>query len=811
MTTGQHAASAMVGGDAHRRQLEAITQNATLALFIMDEHQRCTYMNPAAERLTGFTLAELQGKALHYYVHHTRPDGTPYPLEECPIDQAFPQNMRERGEETFVHKDGHFYSVAFTASPIREGEGDSARTVGTVIEVRDIGEETTRARERDRLVADLQVANDELRHLHYEAQRAERQARFLADLGQALQPLVDPDEVMITVARMLGEHLEVDRCAYAEVEPDEDHFTITGNYTRGDTIGILGRFAMSAFGAEALRLSRQDRPYVVDDVEADPRVTAADRAAYAGTQIRAVISVPLHKAGRFAAGMAVHQRTPRRWTPDEVALVTTVVHRCWESIERARAIRSLGEREAALRATTVELAERTAAAEAAQRDAAQANLAKSDFLATMSHELRTPINAMLGYTQLLELGLAGPLTEQQRSYLERLTTSSRHLLALVNDVLDLSKMEAGEMRVARYDARTGPAVRTALDIVAPEAAARGVRLVDARSSGEGVPFAGDEDRVRQIVLNLLGNAVKFTPSGGTVTVSSESVDEAPPDAAHLHGAGPWAYVRVEDTGVGIPPEEQGRIFEPFHQVPGGTRPYTRQQGGSGLGLTISRRLSRLMGGDLTVASTPGVGSTFTLWLPAVGQLAGAPVETAGERGARATHDAVGLETPGLAVVGELLRESVDDVLAAYADRLRADPAIPGGRELRRTQLEDHGVSFLADLAQSLVIIGDAGPEAADLLRDGSAIQRTIAEHHGARRFAQGWDEAAVRRDHRIFREEVERALRGRLRPESGDARDLAVDEAVRVVVGIVDRAEAISVRGWRVAAADPDRGGRLST
>jgi PAS domain S-box-containing protein len=136
----------------YRRQLETIAANATLALFIMDEHQQCTFMNPAAERLTGYTLAEVHGRVLHDVIHHTRPDGTPYPLEECAIDRAFPENLREQGEEVFVHKDGHFYPVAFTASPILE----DGRPVGTIIEVRDISDEIAARQERARLLRKIE-------------------------------------------------------------------------------------------------------------------------------------------------------------------------------------------------------------------------------------------------------------------------------------------------------------------------------------------------------------------------------------------------------------------------------------------------------------------------------------------------------------------------------------------------------------------------------------------------------------------------------------------------------------------------------
>jgi PAS domain S-box-containing protein len=156
MMDSEHEAprqTADTGADEYRRRFETVAENATLALFIMDAQQHCTYMNRAAEELTGFRLDELRGKALHHYVHHTRPDGSPYPLEECPIDQAFPRNMREQGEEVFVHKDGHFYPVAFTASPILE----HGQPVGTIIEVRDITHERRDREERERLVNALEV------------------------------------------------------------------------------------------------------------------------------------------------------------------------------------------------------------------------------------------------------------------------------------------------------------------------------------------------------------------------------------------------------------------------------------------------------------------------------------------------------------------------------------------------------------------------------------------------------------------------------------------------------------------------------
>ena len=260
-----------------------------------------------------------------------------------------------------------------------------------------------------------------------------------------------------------------------------------------------------------------------------------------------------------------------------------------------------------------------AAAEQAREAAEAANRAKGIFLATMSHEFRTPLNAQLGYLQLLELGIAGPMSETQQQYLRRLRASSDHLLGLVNDVLDLAKVEAGQLTVEQAVAFAERAVEGAVALVLPQAEAKGVAMVDKGAGAPCVSYLGDTHRVRQILLNLLSNAVKFTAPGGSVEIACSASLDGPPPAADgereggdTDGVASWAAISVRDTGIGIAPRDLESVFAPFHQVDGG---HTRAEGGTGLGLAISRRLARLMGGDLMVESSAGQGSTFTLWLP----------------------------------------------------------------------------------------------------------------------------------------------------------------------------------------------------
>ena len=237
-------------------------------------------------------------------------------------------------------------------------------------------------------------------------------------------------------------------------------------------------------------------------------------------------------------------------------------------------------------------------AENARIRAEAANKAKTEFLAVMSHELRTPLNAISGYAELIELGVHGPITDEQRRALERIRSSQRHLLGLINDLMNFARLETGQVRVEARDVSVNEILAVVHALTAPQLASKGLCYEVGRCDSTLTVFA-DKDRVEQILINLVSNAAKFTPEGGRVALDCGE-DES---RVHFH---------VTDTGVGIPVDKLRAIFEPFVQVRTG---FTRPHDGVGLGLAISRDLARKMHGDLEVASSEGQGSRFTVTLP----------------------------------------------------------------------------------------------------------------------------------------------------------------------------------------------------
>jgi signal transduction histidine kinase len=239
-----------------------------------------------------------------------------------------------------------------------------------------------------------------------------------------------------------------------------------------------------------------------------------------------------------------------------------------------------------------------------------ANLAKTEFLATMSHELRTPLNAIQGYVQLLDMELHGPLSEAQRMDVGRIRTSQQHLTAIISQVLEFARIEAGHMSLSITSVSVNDVMTAAADLVEGQMAAKELNF-DSTGCPPEVYVMADRQRVEQILLNLLSNAMKFTAQGGKVSMSCVS---------RRHDV----IIQVRDSGNGIAPEKLETIFSPFIQLDVGL---TRKTQGTGLGLTISREFAQAMGGNLTVESVPGYGSVFTLTLPASADRESAPSDT----------------------------------------------------------------------------------------------------------------------------------------------------------------------------------------
>jgi signal transduction histidine kinase len=243
------------------------------------------------------------------------------------------------------------------------------------------------------------------------------------------------------------------------------------------------------------------------------------------------------------------------------------------------------------------VAERTAELVVARDRAEESDRLKSAFLATMSHELRTPLNSVIGFTGLLLQGLAGPLNEEQAKQLMMVRGSGQHLLALINEVLDISKIEAGQVEIHNEPFDLSESIRQVVQTVTPQADKKGLRIETDGAAGLG-RIVGDRRRIEQIMLNLLSNAIKFTKSGDVRVAGRRE--------------GGRMIIRVTDSGIGIKPEDLGTLFRPFRQIDSGL---TRQFEGTGLGLAICKRLAERMGGDISAESRWGVGSTFQVILP----------------------------------------------------------------------------------------------------------------------------------------------------------------------------------------------------
>jgi signal transduction histidine kinase/ActR/RegA family two-component response regulator len=527
-----------------------------------------------------------------------------------------------------------------------------------------------------------------------ELARKVEQLEALGEVGEAVSSSLDLDQVLATIVTHAVQLSGTDGGSMLEFDEADQGFRVRKAYgTSAELLEQLSRTRIDLHGTLVGRTATEGRPLQVPDLRAVPLDAHLRRLHDAGW--RSLVAVPMLREGRIVGALVVRRRAPGGFSEEICELLQTFASQSALAILNARLFRELE-----LKSAELEVAGRH----------------KSEFLASMSHELRTPLNAVIGFSEVLLERMFGDINERQEDYLRDILSSGRHLLDLLNEILDLSKVEAGRMDLERSAFSVQEALEYGLASMRERAVRHAITLRSDIAPDVGL-LEADERRFKQVVLNLLSNAVKFTPDGGEVVV------RATRDGSEV-------AVTVTDTGIGIAPEDQERIFESFQQ---GGRAAPRQEG-TGLGLTLSKRLVTLLGGHMWLDSTPGAGSTFGFAIPvdaavsagARGDTAtvrgggplvvvieddrrslelltvyleGAGVEVVGVRDGSDGLDAVRRRRP-VAVVLDIRLPGMDgwDVLAA----LKADPATAAVPVVVVSILDERGRGFALGAAEYLV-------------------------------------------------------------------------------------------------------------
>jgi signal transduction histidine kinase len=407
--------------------------------------------------------------------------------------------------------------------------------------------------------------------------RSVDQLTALGEVGRAVSSTLDLETVLTTIVSRAVELSGLDGGVVFEYDEDAREFVQRAQVETGGILAAARRATRIRTGEGVVgRTAITLEPVQVSDITASGGYVGPNRESLIESGIRAIVAVPMVCEGRLIGSLGVTRNRPGEFPAETIELLRTFATQSALAIQNARLFHEIEDKSRQL--------------EAASRH-------KSEFLANMSHELRTPLNAIIGFSEVLLQRMFGELNAKQDEYLRDIYASGQHLLSLINDILDLSKIEAGRMELELSDFDFPTALDGALTLVRERAGRRGIALhlsIDERLG----QMRADERKIRQVVLNLLSNAIKFTPEGGRIDVAAVPRDEL-------------VEVSVSDTGVGISPEDQEAVFEEFRQV--GTAARTVE--GTGLGLALSRRFVELHGGRIRVQSQVGIGSTFTFTIP----------------------------------------------------------------------------------------------------------------------------------------------------------------------------------------------------
>jgi GAF domain-containing protein/anti-sigma regulatory factor (Ser/Thr protein kinase) len=408
--------------------------------------------------------------------------------------------------------------------------------------------------------------------------RSVGELKALGEVGQAVSSTLDLETVLTRIVSHAVQLSGTDGGAIYEYDEASEEFLLRAtDHMEEELINALRanppRLGDGVVGRAAASREPVQIPNILEERAYAPRM----RQMLERFGFRASLAVPLLREDRIIGGLVVRRKSAGEFRPEVIELLKTFATQSVLAIQNARLFREIEDK---------------------SRQIEAANRHKSEFLANMSHELRTPLNAIIGFSEVLQEKLFGELNEKQAEYTDDILTSGRHLLSLINEILDLSKVEAGrmELELATFDLPL--AIDNARTFVRERATKHGINLdvtVDERLGD----FVGDERKIKQVLLNLLSNAVKFTPEGGRIGINARQ-------------AAGSVEISVSDTGIGISPEDQAKIFEEFRQVGGD---YAHKREGTGLGLTLAKKFVELHGGKIWVESEVGKGSTFTFTLP----------------------------------------------------------------------------------------------------------------------------------------------------------------------------------------------------